>query len=98
MCYVTNYKPFSDLCIKHKKIFAHEHTLYTSQQLGVHLPTSRGGFFKKLHASTSAIEVESHPVCEFCHEALYGEDEQFSHMRQRHEECFVCKAAGVRHQ
>lgn len=85
-----------DLCIRHKKIFAHEHTLYTSQQLGVHLPTMRGGSYKK--SSAPVGEIDSHPVCEFCHEALYGDDEQFAHMRQRHEECFVCKAAGVRHQ
>ena len=30
----------------------------------------------------------------FCHEAFFGPDELFSHMRNKHEECFVCKQMG----
>lgn len=88
----------SNLCLRHKKIFAHEQSLYTPQQLSVHLPTARG--FASKHASTSVStpSIDVHPVCEFCDEALYGADEHFAHMRQRHEECFVCKAGGVMHQ
>ena len=28
---------YSDLCVKHKKIFAHEHTIYTASSLQSHL-------------------------------------------------------------
>lgn len=51
----------------------------------------------------------AHPMCEvrpaehgssvshnlqFCHEAFFGPDELFSHMRTKHEECFVCRQLG----
>ncbi|CCA67505.1 hypothetical protein PIIN_01334 [Serendipita indica DSM 11827] len=85
-----------DLCIRHKRIFAHEHALYTPQQLSAHLPTWRGAY--RQQTPTTALDANAHPVCEFCREALYSEDEHFAHMREHHEECFVCKAGGVRHQ
>ncbi|KAG8757723.1 hypothetical protein FRC14_001614 [Serendipita sp. 396] len=88
-----------DLCIRHKKIFAHEHALYTSQQLALHLPTLRGSGNKQSNAPGSMpSDTESHPFCQFCREAMYSEDEHFAHMRQNHEECFICKAHGVRYQ
>jgi hypothetical protein len=31
---------------------------------------------------------------QFCHEAFFGSEELFKHMKHRHEECFVCKANG----
>jgi len=89
----------SELCTRIKKIFTHEHTLYTPDQLAIHLPSLRR------YESTSGnksrkekIEGGIHPVCDFCREALYGEDEHFAHMRERHEECFVCKRGDVLHQ
>lgn len=86
----------SDLCIRFKKIFSHEQTLYTYSQLAIHLPTARGSSAKQDQSSSSNIEI--HPMCEFCREALFGEDEHFVHMRERHEECFICKRDGIRHQ
>jgi hypothetical protein len=37
-------------------------------------------------------------MCEFCHESFYSGDEHFQHMRQKHEECFLCKADGIQYQ
>ena len=31
---------------------------------------------------------------QFCHQAFFGPDELFKHMRERHEECFVCRQMG----
>ncbi|KAG8835738.1 Small subunit processome complex component [Serendipita sp. 399] len=88
-----------DLCIRHKKIFTHEHALYTAQQLAVHLPTARGAGGKQSGTSQATnSDIDSHPFCHFCREAMYSEDEHFAHMRQRHEECFICKAKGFRYQ
>lgn len=91
--------PYSDLCTRAKKIFTEEHTLYTPDQLAIHLPSLRR------YESTSGnkargemTEGDIHPICDFCREALYGEDEHFAHMRERHEECFICKREGVLHQ
>ena len=90
---------YSDLCTRTKKIFTYEQTLYHPDQLAIHLPSLRR------YESTAGnkarreqIEGGIHPVCDFCREAFYGEDEHFAHMRERHEECFVCKREGVLHE
>ncbi|PWN44197.1 hypothetical protein IE81DRAFT_37576 [Ceraceosorus guamensis] len=65
-----------DMCIKNKRIFAHEHSLHTNASLTAH------------------IDAE-HRYCEFCREHFYGDDELFVHMRDRHEQCHLCKARGT---
>ena len=39
-----------------------------------------------------------HPLCAFCRECYFGDDELYAHMREKHEECFVCKRNEVRDQ
>ncbi|EJD05770.1 uncharacterized protein FOMMEDRAFT_77585 [Fomitiporia mediterranea MF3/22] len=93
----THNKQLCDICIRHKKVFSHEHTLYTLAQLQVHVPSmpQRGkGAGKDKENPVGGI----HPFCEFCRGCFFGDDELFSHMRERHEECFVCKRGGVRDQ
>lgn len=34
--------PLSDLCVSQKKIFSHEHTLYTSSTLSTHMEAEHG--------------------------------------------------------
>ncbi|CAO1626040.1 unnamed protein product [Sympodiomycopsis kandeliae] len=64
-----------DLCIRNKKIFAHEHTLHTTQSLTAHMK-------------------QDHRFCEYCANYFYSDDELFVHMRDRHEQCHICKASG----
>lgn len=85
----------SDLCIRFKKIFTHEHVLYTPSQLPFHLPSMQRGHRT---APKELIEGGVHPLCEFCRECFFSEDEIYSHMREKHEECFVCKRNEVRDQ
>ncbi|KAJ7813908.1 hypothetical protein B0H14DRAFT_2522586 [Mycena olivaceomarginata] len=94
-----------DLCIRHKKVFAHEHTLYPPNILPLHLPSMLAHQRNKSTAkdqgkgkSKDQIEGGVHPLCEFCRECFFGDDELFAHMRETHEECFVCKREGVRDQ
>ncbi|KAG9022163.1 Peptidyl-prolyl cis-trans isomerase B [Tulasnella sp. JGI-2019a] len=89
-----------DLCISHKKIFAHEHTTYTLNQYPIHMPSfqrdpNHKGKGKEAGAET---DMEIHPMCSFCQECFYGDDELHSHLRGLHEECFVCKKQGIMHQ
>ncbi|KAG6852301.1 hypothetical protein C0991_001115 [Blastosporella zonata] len=44
------------------------------------------------------IEGGVHPLCEFCRECFFSDDELYAHMRERHEECFICKRNEVRDQ
>ncbi|KAH8117281.1 hypothetical protein DFH11DRAFT_1816255, partial [Phellopilus nigrolimitatus] len=90
-------KVMCDLCIRFKKVFAHEHALYTQSQLNLHLPLPQRSN-KSVSKDNDKVENGVHPLCEFCRECLFGDDELFAHMRERHEECFVCKRQGVRDQ
>jgi hypothetical protein len=84
----------SDLCIRFKKVFAHEHILYLPSHLPLHLPSISYRTPQKA-SMLDKIEGGVHPICEFCRECYFGDDELFSHMRERHEECFICKRNGI---
>lgn len=87
----------SELCIRSKKVFAHEHALYTYTQLSIHLP-SMNARQRRDAAPKEQIEGGIHPLCEFCRECFFSDDELYAHMREKHEECFVCKRNEVRDQ
>ncbi|KAI9314552.1 hypothetical protein BX666DRAFT_2029424 [Dichotomocladium elegans] len=82
-----------DLCTKHKKIFVHEHTLYTWPQLQKHI---RQG--DKAASSGENTGFKGHPECQFCHINYYGNDELFEHCRDKHEQCHICVRMGIRSQ
>jgi hypothetical protein len=88
----------SDLCLRHKKVFAHEHMLYPPQHLPVHLPSMHQRASSKSSVHKDKVEGVVHPLCEFCRECFFSEDELFAHLRERHEDCFICKRNGVRDQ
>ncbi|KAF7725821.1 hypothetical protein EC973_009244 [Apophysomyces ossiformis] len=82
-----------DLCISHKKIFAHEHTLYTYSQLQKH---NRQG--DKAVNKDDDTGFKGHPECQFCRTNFYGDDELFEHCRDKHEQCHLCVRHGIRHE
>ncbi|KAF5330528.1 hypothetical protein D9619_005186 [Psilocybe cf. subviscida] len=92
----THGKLMCDLCIRHKKVFTHEHALYAPGQLAAHLPSTSGRPSKA--ALKDGVEGGVHPFCQFCRECYFGDDEIYAHMREKHEECFICKRNGVVHQ
>ncbi|KAH8106912.1 hypothetical protein BXZ70DRAFT_867873, partial [Cristinia sonorae] len=89
-------KLMCDLCIRSKKIFSHEHVLYHPNHLPNHLPS----LLRNVHRPPPKEQVEGgvHPLCEFCRECFSGDDELYAHMRERHEECFICKRNEVKDQ
>ncbi|KDQ50095.1 hypothetical protein JAAARDRAFT_142501 [Jaapia argillacea MUCL 33604] len=89
-------KVMCDLCIRHKKVFAHEQSLYPPNLLPAHLPSLPYRSRKLL--PKEQIEGGIHPLCEFCRECFFSDDELYAHMRERHEECFICKRNEVRDQ
>ena len=76
-------------------VFSHEHALYPPALLPVHLPFSGRPSKSVLKDS---IEGGIHPRCGFCRDCFFGDDDLYSHMRERHEECFICKRNGIRDQ
>ncbi|KAJ3018986.1 hypothetical protein HKX48_002482 [Thoreauomyces humboldtii] len=77
-----------ELCIRHKKLFTHEHTLYTRALLDRHNKVG----------DPDDPSFKGHPSCGFCRINFYGQDELFEHCREKHEQCFLCQRNGVRNQ
>ncbi|KAI0332546.1 hypothetical protein GY45DRAFT_1273587 [Cubamyces sp. BRFM 1775] len=94
----THGKLMCDLCIRFKKVFAHEHALYEPNQLPIHLPSMARGHRHGHSKQNHQIEGGVHPLCEFCRECFFGDDELYAHMREKHEECFICKRNEVKDQ
>ncbi|KAI0823569.1 hypothetical protein BC628DRAFT_1420857 [Trametes gibbosa] len=94
----THGKLMCDICIRFKKVFAHEHALYDPNQLPFHLPSMARGHRNGQTKPSQQIEGGVHPLCEFCRECFFGDDELYAHMREKHEECFVCKRNNVKDQ
>ncbi|ONK63067.1 uncharacterized protein A4U43_C07F11070 [Asparagus officinalis] len=76
------------LCLEGRKIFISEQKLYTRSQLQQHIHTGdsevdgseseRGGFM-------------GHPMCEFCRNPFYGDNELYMHMSTEHYTCHICQ-------
>ncbi|KAI9263220.1 hypothetical protein BDA99DRAFT_438441 [Phascolomyces articulosus] len=82
-----------DLCTRHKKIFAHEHTLYTHTQYHKHCKSGDKSF-----NPNDDTGFKGHPECHFCRVNFYGDDELFEHCRDKHEQCHICVSRGIRHE
>ncbi|XP_059440296.1 uncharacterized protein LOC132172751 isoform X2 [Corylus avellana] len=76
------------LCLEGRKIFICEQKLYNKSQLNRHIKTGdsevdgneseRGGFM-------------GHPICEFCQNPFYGDNELYLHMSTEHFTCHICQ-------
>ncbi|XVF41713.1 hypothetical protein PTKIN_Ptkin01aG0302100 [Pterospermum kingtungense] len=76
------------LCLEGRKVFMCEQKLYTRAQLDQHIKrgdsvvdgteSERGGFM-------------GHPMCEFCQNPFYGENELYLHMSTEHYTCHICQ-------
>ncbi|KAL6008775.1 hypothetical protein ACLOJK_022001 [Asimina triloba] len=77
-----------NLCLEGRKVFICEQKLYTRSQLNQHINTGdsevdgteseRGGF-------------SGHPMCEFCRNPFYGDNELYLHMSTEHYTCHICQ-------
>lgn len=74
-----------DLCTRNKKVFTHEHELFTVAQLRSHE--------KYGDDNPGAVDqsgFKGHPECGFCKQRFYGDDELYAHCRDNHEKCHMC--------
>ena len=78
-------KMMCDLCTRNKKVFTHEHELFTQQELRRHE--------KYGDDNPGAVDqsgFKGHPECGFCRKRFYGDDELYTHCREKHERCHLC--------
>ncbi|KAK4500150.1 hypothetical protein PRZ48_008336 [Zasmidium cellare] len=78
-------KVMCDLCTRNKKVFTHEHELFTHQELRRHEK-----FGDDNPGAVDQSGFKGHPECGFCRQRFYGDDELFAHCRERHERCHLC--------
>lgn len=80
-----HHKVMCDLCTRNKKVFTHEHELFTPATLRKH---ERYGDDNPGAVDQSGFK--GHPECGFCKQRFYGDDELYAHCRDRHERCHIC--------
>lgn len=78
-------KRMCDLCTRNKKVFTHEHELFSDRELEKHM---RRGDDKPGAADQTGFK--GHPLCGFCGERFYDDDKLYEHCRMKHERCFIC--------
>lgn len=81
----VHHKAMCDLCTRNKKVFTHEHELFTPAELRRHE--------KYGDDNPGAVDqsgFKGHPECGFCKQRFYGDDELYAHCRDKHERCHVC--------
>ncbi|CAE7199328.1 unnamed protein product [Rhizoctonia solani] len=66
--------------------------------LCLHMPSTHTRRFSAQEKAEAGLPDFVHPMCQFCRECLFSDDELFGHLREHHEECFVCKREGIRDQ
>ena len=81
----THHKQLCDLCTRNKKVFTHEHELFTPQELRKHEK-----FGDDNPGAVDQSGFKGHPQCGFCVQRFYGDDELYAHCRDRHERCHIC--------
>ncbi|MBW0488178.1 hypothetical protein O181_027893 [Austropuccinia psidii MF-1] len=93
-----------NLCSSNKKIFAHEHNLFTNKALATHMNQGSVGIGVGLLGSKDSGSDESccvkdgfkgHPKCGFCNIYFFDDDQLHRHCREKHEQCFICVQNGV---
>ncbi|KAI9843206.1 MAG: hypothetical protein M1837_006568 [Sclerophora amabilis] len=81
----THHKVMCDLCTRNKKVFTHEHELFTMPELRKH-----DRFGDDNPGAVDQSGFKGHPECGFCHQRFYGDDELYTHCRDKHERCHIC--------
>ncbi len=80
-----HHKALCDLCTRNKKVFTHEHELFTQQDLKKHEK-----FGDDHPGAVDQSGFKGHPECGFCRQRFYGDDELYTHCRDKHEKCHIC--------
>lgn len=76
---------YSDLCLKHRKVFISEQFTYTSASQ-LHKHEEKGD---------PSLKLKPHPVCKYCDVRFFSDEELFRHCEESHFKCWICERANV---
>ncbi|XP_041473607.1 E3 ubiquitin-protein ligase ZNF598-like isoform X1 [Lytechinus variegatus] len=76
---------FCQLCVDHIKVLPSERKFYTRKELALH---RRSG-------DQDDTSYRGHPLCEFCDDRYFDNDELHRHLRKDHYFCHFCETDGV---
>ena len=101
---------YCNICIKDSKRFIYELNLYPANLLDTHIKKGDKLFLEstvsdeKKQVTVNIKELknvlrplmnfEGHPICKFCNERYVDSMDLKHHMKQKHEECSLCKISG----
>lgn len=75
-------------------MFTHEHELFSNAELRRHEK-----YGDDVPGAVDQSGFKGHPECGFCRQRFYGDDELYTHCRDRHERCHICdRRSGNRQQ
>ncbi|CAM6094950.1 unnamed protein product [Calypogeia fissa] len=83
-----------ELCLEGRKVFICEQKLYSKSQLDQH---SRRGDSEVDGNEEERGGFAGHPMCDFCRQPFYGDNELYQHMSQEHYTCHICQRARPGH-
>jgi hypothetical protein len=82
---------YCDLCLADRKVFLSEQALYTKKDLERHMVEWDGGVAEQ-------TRLKGHPLCEFCNNRFYGNDQLYEHLQKNHFTCHICERNGILYQ
>ena len=106
---VANGYKFCDVCVKDSKRFVSELNVYPTDLINSHVRSGDKPFLQSNVSDSKDITVEithmkdvvnplfnfdGHPLCQFCNNRFVDQEYLKNHMKQRHEECSLCKQSG----
>lgn len=74
-----------ELCVKNLQIFYHERKFYNRKDLATH----------KRVGDPNDKSYKGHPLCKFCDERYFDNDDLVKHLRKDHYFCHFCDADGL---
>ena len=80
----THERFYCDLCVDQLTLFSHEKKLYSRSELARH---------KRL-GDTDDTSHRGHPLCQFCDERYFDNDDLLVHLRRDHFFCHLCDRDG----
>ena len=77
-------KQYCDICVKNLKVFPQELRVYSRSELVTHRKTG----------DRDNKSYKGHPICKFCNDRYYDNDELLLHLRRNHFWCHFCENDG----